>query len=196
MKKLILAGVMLAASTVAANAVTIGGTYSISSDAAAGPTITYILGQPFTFDLDLNVPQTVAFATIFENGPASTTVNSTVTASFSFTDPEITSAFLTAADNFKRNGNSAHDALTWDNNGLLTVTFSDGSIVDITIGATTVYDGNLRDYKGLQPQVTFELVQAAHHTVPEPWTMSLFAAGLTALGGMTVLRRKQAAKTA
>lgn len=192
MKTFLIAGALLVASTFGASATVISGSYTLSS--TASPTFTYALGQPFSFDLDVNVPQTVKLANIRENAAGS----STITASFNFDAATLTANQITAADVFTRNGNSAHDTLTWANAGLLTVSFTDGAVLEITLTGGT-YDGNSNTYNtqnGLETFATFKLVQAAQPVVvvptPEPVTLSLFGAGLAALGGAQILRRRKA----
>jgi len=191
MKKLLLATALLIASTLSANAVIISGNYTLSS--TSDSTITYILGQPFSFDLTLNVAtEPTTLATIYENSAGSRTI----TAAFSFSDPTVASASLTGSDVYSLPGNSAHDTLSWNNNGLLVVNFSNGAILDIMLAGDS-YNGNSSRYDGVDPMVTFKLVKAPTQlaqtptAAPEPWTLSLFAAGLVALGGMTVLRRRR-----
>ncbi|HTO40710.1 MAG TPA: PEP-CTERM sorting domain-containing protein [Rhizomicrobium sp.] len=191
MKTLLIAGALLVASAFGASATVISGNYSLSS--TASPTFTYDLGQPFSFDLDVNVPQTVKLANIRENAAGS----STITASFVFDDATLTTNQITAADIFTRTGNSAHDDLTWANAGLLTVSFSNGAILEITLSGGT-YNGNNNAYvsqNGLETYATFKLVQAPQPVIvptPEPITLSLFGAGLAAIGGSRSLRRRKA----
>lgn len=191
MKTFLIAGALLVASAFGASATVISGSYTLSS--TASPTFTYALGQPFSFDLDVNVPQTVKLANIRENAAGS----STITASFNFDDATLTANQITATDVFTRNGNSAHDTLTWANAGLLTVSFTDGAVLEITLTGGT-YNGNNNAYNtqnGLETFATFKLVQAARPVVvpaPEPVTLSLFGAGLAALGGAQILRRRRA----
>ena len=187
MKRLVLASAFLVASTLTANAETISGNYTLTSNANPQPTITYILGQPFSFDLDLNVPQTVALATIYENIDSGTT---TVTAAFNFADPTVATGSISATDVYSSPGASHHDQLTWNDDGLLTVNFSDGAIVEITLSNEKT-DGS--SYNGVHPSITFNLVAAPHtHKAPEPWTLSLVGAGLMGLGGANMLRRRRA----
>jgi len=188
MRKLILSALALAASTVVANAVPITGNYSITS--TSDPTITGILANPFSFNLALGAPQTFDLANIYQNSDGL----STVTVTFNFTAPVVGSGAVLEADDFTTPGNSTHDTLTPGVKS--TVNFSDGTVVDITLGGDT-YNGNAGNYTGLVPTVTFDLItdpSAAGPTpqavaVPEPLTVSLFFAGLA--GAAAVRRRKR-----
>jgi hypothetical protein len=88
------------------------------------------------------------------------------------------------ADVFSTPGNSKHDTLT--PGAKSTVNFSDGTVLDITLGGD-VYNGVSTSYTGLVPTVTFELITDPSGGAefrwrvapfPEPLTISLFSVGL------------------
>jgi len=188
MRKLFWAALALAASSAMANATPIGGTYTITS--TSDPTITDILANPFSINLTVGTPQTFDLANIFENSDGA----STLTATFNFTAPVVGAGGVLLADVFSTPGNSKHDTLT--PGAKSTVNFSDGTVLDITLGGD-VYNGVSTSYTGLVPTVTFELITdpsaagpnpLAVAPVPEPLTISLFSVGLA---GATVLRRRK-----
>src|ERR1700722_651472 len=120
MRKFVISAVALAASTLAANATIIAGSYTVSSN--GGATITDSLTDPFSLNLTVGTPQTFNLANIFENNDG----GSTITAAFTFTSPVSANGSLSASDAFTTPGNSAHDSLTWNSSGLDVVNFSDG----------------------------------------------------------------------
>ena len=187
MRKLFWAALALAASSAMANATPIGGTYTITS--TSDPTITDILANPFSINLTVGTPQTFDLANIFENSDGA----STLTATFNFTAPVVGAGGVLLADVFSTPGNSKHDTLT--PGAKSTVNFSDGTVLDITLGGD-VYNGVSTSYTGLVPTVTFELITDPAGTIPlavapipEPLTISLFCTGLA--GAAAIRRRKK-----
>ena len=181
MRKIFLTASLLAASVMAASAAVISGTYTITSN---GATVTDSLTSPFSIDLSLNTPYTVDFANIYQNHDG----NSNVVTAFTFNLPVSGSTSLTQADMFTTPGNSAHDTLS--SVGPTAYTFSDGAILDISLAGGTS-NGNFSSYTGITDRITFELVQAPTAPVPEPMTLSLFGAGLLALGSLVMWRGRK-----
>jgi hypothetical protein len=178
MRRFFPAALLLAASTMAASAAVISGTYTITTN---GATVTDSLTSPFSIDLALNTPYTVNFANILERHDGT----SHVVTAFNFSLPVSGATSLTQSDVFSTPGNSAHDTL--GNVGPTAFTFSDGAVLDISLVGGS-YNGNASSYSGIMNQVTFDLVQAPTAPVPEPMTIWLFGAGLAALGAFTMLR--------
>ena len=104
MRKLVFSAIAVA-STLAANATIISGSYTVSSNGSS--TITDLLTDPFSLNLAVGIPQTFNLANIFEN----TDATSTITAAFTFTLPVSAISSLTASDVHDA-WNSAHDTLT------------------------------------------------------------------------------------
>jgi hypothetical protein len=182
MRKVFLTACLLAASAMAASAAVISGTYTIST---SGATVTDSLTSPFSINLALNTPYTVNFANILQKNDGS----SNVVTAFTFTSPVSGSTSLTQLDAFFTPGMSAHDTLS--SLGPTAYTFSDGAILDISLAGGS-YDGNASNYSGIMDVITFDLVQAPTAApVPEPMTLSLFGAGLAALGSLTMLRGRR-----
>ena len=185
MRKFTLAMLSLAVSTLAANATPIAGSYTVTS--TASPTITELLANPFSFDLLLGSPQTFNLANIKQNAAGS----STITATFNFTAPVLGSGASVAGDIFTITGNARHDTLT--GGATSTVNFSDGTILNITLGSAK-FDGVSTAYTGLIAPVTFALVQGpttreVPNEIPEPLTISIFGAGV--VGAIAARRRKR-----
>jgi len=84
-------------------------------------------------------------------------------------------------------GNAQHDTLTWDNGGVVAVSFLDGSVLDITL-TNESFDGSThKDYEGLTPTIAFDLVSGPI-AISEPGSLLLLGVGI--LGVVYVRRRK------
>jgi hypothetical protein len=183
------AAFLAGAAAAEATPITVAGSYNVTSTGSA--TITDLLANPFTLNLDVGVPVTQNFFTAVETAAGT----STITAGFTFTQPTAASGSGSGTDIFKITGSARHDALAWSNSGLVTVNFSDGAILDITL-ADESFDGVSTAYHGLTPTITFELVQAPRRlddppptSVAEPGTLALLGGGLV---GLVALRRRRA----
>jgi hypothetical protein len=185
MRKLLIGALALIASTAAAGATTVTGTYSVTSSRGSTD-IDKDLASPFTLNLALNTPQTFDLAdlTEFSDGHAD------LTAIFNFSSSGGSTVTITGDDNYSTPGSSAHDDLIWDNGGFAVATFSNGIILDITLDGDS-YNGAARNYNGVTPTVTFKMVHDdPPGDVPEPMTLSLFGAGLAGVAFAAARRRK------
>jgi hypothetical protein len=191
-KLLVTAGAyFLSAAAACATPITIMGSYSITqTGTAAIPNVS----KPFTLSLDVG---TATAPVEFFHETEATAGSSTITATFTFNEPTAGSGSISATDTFKLTGNvnAQHDDLTWDNNGLVAVSFLDGSVLDITL-ANESFNGNgaRKDYEGLTPTIAFDLVSGPIAVasdpvaISEPGSLPLLGVGI--LGVVYVRQRK------
>jgi hypothetical protein len=193
MSKLLVTAGAYFLSAAAACATPIIVSYSITQTGTAA--IAKDVSNPFTLSLDAPVD--------FFHETETTAGSSTITATFTFSEPgsgTVGSGSISATDTFKLTGKAQHDTLTWDNGGLVAVTFLDGSVLDITL-TTDSFDGSTHKiYEGLTSTIAFDLVSGpisiasdpGPTAISEPGSLPLLGVGILGILGVVYVRRRKA----
>jgi hypothetical protein len=178
MSTAILGALLIGIGAAEAGPITVDGSYVISQTGSA--IITDDLTNPFSLSLDVGVPTSpVDFFNEFETSAA----NNTITATFTFTLPSAGNGSNSSPEIFTVTGRARHDSLIWNSAGQITVNFTDGAILDITLSDET-FNGVATAYKGLTPTIIFDLVQGPTSGsdpptgVPEPSSVALLSVSL------------------
>ncbi len=173
-----------------ANAATVAGTTSFTSNGTNGVVLLSNLLSTFSFNLSVGGATTLSLLTLTPDpGNGTNTFDFGVTETFAFTSPGAGSTTDSGSGSIIVQGNTINGGgLSWsDGSSGEDLTLGDGSVVNVNLSDLANFAGSARGGTPQTVSATITLVSGATAitnvaSVPEPASMTILGAGLLGLG--------------